>query len=92
MAGYRALQTRLANWSETIGEFPEALDREKVPYVSFSKVACVEFCGYRYLLEYVKAQTSIARAGLLRQGPGVSRDGCQLVPQPGPRPAGRRGQ
>lgn len=54
MAGYRALQARLANWSGTIGEFAEALDREQIPYLSFSKTACVEFCGYRYLLEYVQ--------------------------------------
>jgi hypothetical protein len=51
MAGYRVLQTRLANWSGSIGDFSETLDREKVPYLSFSKVGCVEFCGYRYLLE-----------------------------------------
>jgi len=54
MAGYQALQARLTHWSGTIGEFSEALDREKVPYFGFSKVACVEFCGYRYLLEYVQ--------------------------------------
>lgn len=54
MAGYRVLQARLANWSGTIGEFSKALDREQIPYLSFSKTACVEFCGYRYLLEYVK--------------------------------------
>lgn len=46
MAGYKALQARLANWSGTIGEFSETLDREHVPYLSFSKVGCVEFCGY----------------------------------------------
>jgi hypothetical protein len=51
MAGYRALQARLANWSGSIGEFSETLDREKVPCLSFSKVGCGEFCGYRYLLE-----------------------------------------
>ncbi len=54
MAGYRALQARLANWSGTIADFSKKLDREHVPYLSFSKVGCVEFCGYRYLLEYVK--------------------------------------
>lgn len=51
MAGSRVLQARLANWSGTIGEFSEALDREQIRYLSFSKTACVEFCGYRYLLE-----------------------------------------
>lgn len=56
MADCEALARRLADWSGTIGEFSQTLDREKVPYLSFSKVTCVEFCGYRYLLEYVKLQ------------------------------------
>lgn len=30
------------------------LDREQVAYLSYSKVACVEFCPHRYRLEYVE--------------------------------------
>lgn len=56
MTGYRELQKRLANWPGTIDKFTEHLDRAKIPYLSFSKAASVEFCGYRYLLEYVRHQ------------------------------------
>ena len=54
MAGHLALARRLAKWKGTIGAFSRMLDREGVPYLSFSKVTCVEFCSYRYLLEYVQ--------------------------------------
>jgi predicted RecB family nuclease len=53
MAGYRELSSRLAAWTGTIGAFSRKLDREGTPYISFSKVSSVEFCSYRYLLEYV---------------------------------------
>ncbi len=56
MASCRELAKRLAAWSGTMGEFSQRLDQEKIPYLSFSKIACVEFCGYRYLLEYVKLE------------------------------------
>jgi len=54
MAGYRELSKRLAAWTGTIGGFSRKLDRENTSYISFSKVVSVEFCSYRYLLEYVK--------------------------------------
>ncbi len=59
MASCTALAKQLAVWPGTIGEFSQMLDQEKIAYLSFSKIACVEFCEYRYFLEYVKLEAPI---------------------------------
>ncbi len=41
-------------WTGRFEAFARKLDREGVPYLSFSKIASLEFCPQRYLLEYVK--------------------------------------
>ncbi len=48
------LAARLAAHRGTAGAFSRRLDREGVPYLSFSKTVAVEFCEYRYYLEYVR--------------------------------------
>lgn len=54
MAGYRAAAKTLAHWTGTMGGFTRHLDAQGIPYLSFSKIASVEFCPYSYYLEYVK--------------------------------------
>ena len=53
MCGYRAISAALAAHDGPIQSFMRSLDREHVPYLSYSKIASVEFCPYRYYLEYV---------------------------------------
>ncbi len=48
------LSARLAAHRGTAGAFSRRLDREGVPYLSFSKATAVEFCELRYHLEYVR--------------------------------------
>ena len=52
--GFRAVAKALAEWDGTIGELVSRLDRQRVPFLSFSKLSTVEFCEHRYLLEYVE--------------------------------------
>lgn len=54
MQGYRAISSLLASWTGTFGEFIRELDRRGVSYVSYSQVSALEFCRYRYFLQYVK--------------------------------------
>lgn len=50
----RELAAALAAHPGGIEQFVRKLDRQRVPYLSYSKVACVEFCPHRYRLEYVQ--------------------------------------
>jgi hypothetical protein len=34
-------------------QFAETLRRERIPHLSYSQITAVEFCEYRYLLQYV---------------------------------------
>lgn len=43
-----------SNWTGQMHTFTRMLDREGLSYLSFSKVASVEFCPQQYLLEYVE--------------------------------------
>ena len=36
--------------------FAEKLRRERIPHISFSQVTTIEFCSYRYYLQYIKMQ------------------------------------
>lgn len=54
MHGYRAISTALSNWKSSFGDFVRQLDEDGVPYVSYTKLSCVESCELRYLLEYVE--------------------------------------
>ena len=53
LCGYRAISAALSAHDGAIQTFMRSLDREHVPYLSYSKIASVEFCPYRYYLEYV---------------------------------------
>jgi len=53
MRGYRAISAALEAHRGSFQSFLRLLNREKVPYLSYSKIASVEFCAYRYYLEYV---------------------------------------
>jgi hypothetical protein len=68
MASCKALAKQLAVWPGTIGEFSQMLDQEKIAYLSFSKIACVEFCEYRYFLEYVKLEAPSPTADCFIKG------------------------
>jgi hypothetical protein len=54
MRSSKAIADALAAHKGGIERFVRQLDRDKVPYLSYSKIASVEFCSYRYYLEYVK--------------------------------------
>ena len=54
MSGFREISTRLESWNGSIGGFVRDLDRRGKQYLSFSKLNSLEFCPYRYFLEYVK--------------------------------------
>lgn len=54
MSGYRAISASLAEWTGSIGRFTETLDEQGQPYLSYSKLSTLEFCQYRYFLEYVE--------------------------------------
>lgn len=51
--GYRAISKALAAHEGPFQSFMRALDDGQVPYLSYSKITSVEFCPYRYYLEYV---------------------------------------
>ncbi len=53
MHGCRAIAAALAAHKGSMQSFMRSLDRERVPYLSYSKINSVEFCPYRYYLEYV---------------------------------------
>ena len=50
MKGCKAISAALADHTGGIGRFARGLDRDGVPYLSYSKIASVEFCPYRYHL------------------------------------------
>jgi hypothetical protein len=52
--GYRSLSKLLANPQIKLEVLARELDRRRIPYITFSKVNCLGFCSYRYVLEYVK--------------------------------------
>ena len=54
MRGYRAISSALKAWKSSFVEFVQQLDSDNVPYLSFSRIATVESCQQKYLLEYVK--------------------------------------
>lgn len=54
MQGYRAIAAHLASWTGSIGGFVRDLDRRGARYLAFTKVSSLEFCPYRYYLEFVK--------------------------------------
>ncbi|MCD6577303.1 MAG: PD-(D/E)XK nuclease family protein [Anaerolineaceae bacterium] len=38
-------------------QFVKTLKREEIPHLSFSQITTVEFCEYRYYLQYIKKET-----------------------------------
>ena len=54
MNSYKAMSAALATHTGGIERFTRRLDRDGVPYLSYSKLATVEGCPYRYYLEYVQ--------------------------------------
>jgi hypothetical protein len=52
--GYRSLAKLLSRPQIRVDALSRELDRRRARYISFSKVTCLEFCPYRYVLEYVK--------------------------------------
>jgi len=52
--GYRKIAGALAGHTGGIERFARKLDRDRAPYLSYSKIASVEYCPYRYHLEYVQ--------------------------------------
>jgi len=52
--GFQAISSALAEWNGSISTFMKQLDKDKVPYISYSKISSVESCEYRYFLEYVE--------------------------------------
>lgn len=54
MSSCRAMSAALAGHAGGIERFARRLDRDGVPYLSYSKITSVEFCPYRYHLEYVQ--------------------------------------
>jgi len=54
MNSFQTLSCSLAEWNGSFSTFMKQLDKDKVPYLSYSKISCVETCEYRYFLEYVK--------------------------------------
>lgn len=54
MHGFRAISVALTEWSGSFLAFIKQLDKDEVPYLSYSKIRSVESCEYRYFLEYVE--------------------------------------
>jgi predicted RecB family nuclease len=54
MQGYRAISAHLAGWTGTIGGFVRDLDRRGASYLAYTQVSALEFCPYRYYLEFVE--------------------------------------
>ena len=54
MRGSKAIRDALAAHRGGMSSFVKQLDRGAAPYLSYSKITSVEFCPYRYYLEYVK--------------------------------------
>lgn len=54
MPGYLEISRALAEWSGSFLAFIKQLDKNEVPYLSYSKISSVESCEYRYFLEYVE--------------------------------------
>ena len=52
--GYREIAAALAGHTGGIVGFTRRLRRDGMPYLSYSKIASVEFCPYRYHLEYIQ--------------------------------------
>ena len=52
--GYREIAAALAGHTGGIVGFTRRLRRDGIPYLSYSKIASVEFCPYRYHLEYIQ--------------------------------------
>ena len=52
--GYGEMASALAGHTGGIVQFVKKLTRDGVPYLSYSKIASVESCPYRYHLEYVQ--------------------------------------
>jgi hypothetical protein len=61
MNGFEDVRARLAAWKGSFPAFARALDREGVRTLSWSKVAAVEFCETRYLLEFVQRLRLVPR-------------------------------
>ena len=53
LRGVRALSKFLRNWQASPGEFGAFLRKKRIPHLSFSSISTLEFCEYRYYLEYV---------------------------------------
>lgn len=54
MHGFLAISGSLAEWRGSFLAFIKQLDKDDVPYLSYSKIRSVESCEYRYFLEYVE--------------------------------------
>ena len=54
MHGYLEISRALAEWNGSFLTFIKQLNKDKVPYLSYSKISSVETCEYRYFLEYVE--------------------------------------
>jgi predicted RecB family nuclease len=52
--GYKRMVAALANHRGNFFSFANQLNKEGVPYLSYSKLTCVQSCQYRYFLEYVR--------------------------------------
>ena len=56
--GYRKITAALADHTGGIERFARRLDRDKVPYLSYSKIASVEFCPYRNVCDQASSSSS----------------------------------
>jgi hypothetical protein len=45
--------------SRDSGRFAETLKREEIPHLSFSQITTVEFCEYRYYLQYIEMEVPV---------------------------------
>lgn len=54
MSVYGTIRGMLREHTGGMKTFVDRLDRSGLPYLSYSKVACLEACPYRYLLTYVR--------------------------------------
>lgn len=54
MSAYDIVSAGLSAWKGSIGSFVRDLDRRSIRYLAFSQVSSLEFCRYRYFLEYFK--------------------------------------
>jgi hypothetical protein len=54
MQGYKAISSHLAGWTGSVGGFVRDLNRRGTRYLAYSQVSSLEFCPYRYFLEFVK--------------------------------------